>query len=193
MRGLPLRASWRVVSTAGRDTARRWCSNCERGSATLFSRRRSARTSGSPRRRRSASRSSSMTAAAWAPPITGPWRVRSSSKRKDGRRMAQRRKTTIGRNPLDTVQDARPAPEDRQPASPDEVDTDAAGRRWFAAWVTGAEDTLRVTFDVQNAALKADVSIMDAAAVGQRGFLDAWRRAAEQAQQSTLEAFRSSV
>jgi len=108
--------------------------------------------------------------------------------------MAQRRKTTIGRNPLDAVQDNRPAPE-RGPAAAREAadDTGAASRRVFEAWVAGTEETLRATFDAQNAALAAGLSIMDATADSQRRLVEEWRRAAEQAQQAALEAFRSSV
>ena len=108
--------------------------------------------------------------------------------------MAQRRKTTIGRNPLDRLQDDQPATEQRLAASSDDVDTDdAASHGLFEAWVTGTEETLRAAFDAQNAALKADLSLLEAAAVSQRELLDEYRRAAQQAQQSTLQAFRSSV
>jgi hypothetical protein len=108
--------------------------------------------------------------------------------------MAQRRKTTIGRNPLDAVRDNRPASERRSPASPEAADeTGDASRRVFEAWVAGTEATLRATFDAQNAALAAGLAIVDATVESQRGLVEEWRRAAEQAQQAALEAFRATV
>ena len=84
--------------------------------------------------------------------------------------MAQRRKTTIGRNPLDALQDV---PERRQGAARDAADdTGDVSRRVFEAWVAGTEETLRATFDAQNAALAAGLSIMDATAASQRGLIE---------------------
>ena len=68
-----------------------------------------------------------------------------------------------------------------------------AGRRALSAWVNGTEATLLGTFDVQNAALDASLSVLEAADNSSREALQQWAEAARQAQQAALEAWRTSM
>jgi hypothetical protein len=59
-------------------------------------------------------------------------------------------------------------------------DSSEVGRKLFNAWVTGAEATLKATFELQNASLAAG-----------RSLLQQWDCVAQQAQEATLDAFHA--
>ena len=68
-----------------------------------------------------------------------------------------RRKTTIDRNPLETV-----SGEATRPRAARAVDDETSGRRLAAAWARGTDSVLEAMFEAQNAALAAGLSVFDA-------------------------------
>ena len=68
-----------------------------------------------------------------------------------------------------------------------------ASRRVFDAWVSGVETTLRATFEAENAALQAGISVLEATAAADRTALEQWGAVAREAQDAALEAFRSNL
>ena len=107
-----------------------------------------------------------------------------------------RRKSTIGKNPLDAVVPPVPAAEAAQPAdrapatAPPAAGRPAVGRQVFEAWASGTERALRASFEAQNAALTAGLSVVDATTDISRAALDEWAELGRQAQQAVLDAFR---
>jgi hypothetical protein len=69
----------------------------------------------------------------------------------------------------------------------------AASRQIFAAWASGVEASLRATFEAENAALQAGLSVLEATAAADRDALQQWTAVARQAQDAALEAFRSQL
>ena len=69
-----------------------------------------------------------------------------------------RRKTTIDRNPLETV-----SGEATRPRAARAVDDETSGRRLAAAWARGTDSVLEAMFEAQNAAFAAGLSVIDAA------------------------------
>lgn len=72
-------------------------------------------------------------------------------------------------------------------------ETTDISRKVFDAWVAGAEATLRATFDEQNAALSAGLSVVDATTGSNQGAMRQWAETARQAQQAALDAFQANV
>ncbi len=68
-----------------------------------------------------------------------------------------------------------------------------AGRTLFEAWASGAEASLRAAFELQNTALSAGLSLVEANNASGRDMARHWSAAARQVQQTTLEAWRASV
>jgi hypothetical protein len=92
------------------------------------------------------------------------------------------RKSTIGKNPLDA------APEPSPPTQPED-----SGRRVFEAWVAATEATLESTFAAQNAALAAQLSVLETSAASNRVAIQRWAEAAREAQRAALEVFHANV
>jgi hypothetical protein len=69
----------------------------------------------------------------------------------------------------------------------------AASRKVFDAWAAGVETTLKATFEAENAALEAGLSVLDAAAAVDRTAFQEWATAARKAQEAALEAFRANT
>ena len=87
-----------------------------------------------------------------------------------------RRKTTIDRNPLETLPgEARP------PRAARAVDVEPGGRQVVAAWTRGTDSVLGAMFEVQNAVISAGLSVFDATVDINRAALadsaDLWRQA----------------
>ena len=72
-------------------------------------------------------------------------------------------------------------------------DSTEVSRKFFDAWVPGAEATLNATFELQNASLAAGLALLEAASTSQKAVLHQWTTAAKEAQQAALEAFRAQV
>ena len=72
-------------------------------------------------------------------------------------------------------------------------DSTEVSRKFFDAWVPGAEATLNATFELQNASLAAGLALLEAASTSQKAVLQQWTTAAKEAQQAALEAFRAQV
>ena len=110
-----------------------------------------------------------------------------------------RRKSTIGKNPLDAVAPPMPAAEPAQPAAPTPAGAPpaagppAVGRQVFEAWASGTESVLRATFEAQNAALSAGLSVVASTTDVSRAALDEWAELGRQAQQAVLDAFRATL
>ena len=68
-----------------------------------------------------------------------------------------------------------------------------AGRKLFDAWASGAEASLQAAFALQNTALSAGLSLVEANNASGCAAAQRWSDAARQAQQATLEAWRASV
>ena len=103
--------------------------------------------------------------------------------------VAPRRRTTIGKNPLDALAPPAPAAEAR-PAQTRAAAPPGGGRQVFEAWASGTESVLRATFEAQNAALTAGLSVVEATSDISRAALDEWTELGRQAQQAVLDAFR---
>jgi hypothetical protein len=107
-----------------------------------------------------------------------------------------RRKSTIGKNPLDAVAPPMPAAEPAQPAAPTPAGAPpaagppAVGRQVFEAWASGTQRALRASFEAQHAALAAGLSVVEATSDISRAALDEWTELGRQAQQAVLDAFR---
>jgi hypothetical protein len=67
------------------------------------------------------------------------------------------------------------------------------GRVVFRAWATGTEGTLQAMFDVQNAVVQAELSVLDAVADGYRAAGRQWADAALQVQQAVLDSVEAAV
>lgn len=109
--------------------------------------------------------------------------------------MAKRR-TTIGKNPLDSVPPATDRDEPTSPAGPtsrSDVAVDPSGRHVFDAWRAGTEAMLRATVDAQNAALAASLSVVDATTMTNKAAMEQWAGIGRRAQQAALEAFQAAV
>ena len=72
-------------------------------------------------------------------------------------------------------------------------DATKVSRRLFDAWVTGAEATLKATFELQNASLSAGAGFVEASSKSQLTTLKQWETAAREAQQAALQAFGAQV
>jgi hypothetical protein len=68
-----------------------------------------------------------------------------------------------------------------------------ASRKLFAAYTTGVTAGIEATFEVQNAALLAGVSLLETAATSNRDLAKHITDTAHQAQQATLEAWQAGV
>jgi hypothetical protein len=68
-----------------------------------------------------------------------------------------------------------------------------AGRKLFEVWANGVDATLKATFDVENAALEAGISVLEATGSADQALLRQWAEAARQAQAAALEAFRANL
>jgi hypothetical protein len=61
----------------------------------------------------------------------------------------------------------------------------------FDSWVTGAEATLKASFELQNASLAAGLAVLDAASASQRSVYQEWDGSARRAQTAALDAFHA--
>ena len=68
-----------------------------------------------------------------------------------------------------------------------------ASRKIFEAWASGVEATLKATFDAENAALAAGMSMLEATSAADRAAMQQWADAARQAQDAAMEAFRTNL
>ena len=68
-----------------------------------------------------------------------------------------------------------------------------AYRGVFTAWASGTEAALKATFDAQNAALTAGLSLMDVTGTTSRDVTQQWIDVARKAQEAALAAFRENV
>jgi hypothetical protein len=68
-----------------------------------------------------------------------------------------------------------------------------ASRKIFEAWASGVEATLKATFDAENAALAAGLSVLEATSAADRAAMQQWADAARQAQDAAMEAFRTNL
>jgi hypothetical protein len=68
-----------------------------------------------------------------------------------------------------------------------------ASRKIFEAWASGVEATLKATFDAENAALAAGMSVLEATSGADRAAMQQWADAARQAQDAAMEAFRTNM
>jgi hypothetical protein len=73
---------------------------------------------------------------------------------------------------------------------PDSTD---ASRKIFEAWASGVEATLKATFDAENAALAAGMSMLEATNAADHTAMQQWADAARQAQDAAMEAFRTNL
>jgi hypothetical protein len=68
-----------------------------------------------------------------------------------------------------------------------------ASRKIFEAWASGVEATLKATFDAENAALAAGMSVLQATSAADQAAFQQWAEAARPAQDAALEAFRTNL
>jgi hypothetical protein len=68
-----------------------------------------------------------------------------------------------------------------------------ANRKLFKAYAQGIEAALRGGFEVQNAALAAGMSFLDASTNSSRNVAQQWTEVAREAQQATLDAWQAGV
>ena len=68
-----------------------------------------------------------------------------------------------------------------------------ANRKLFKAYAQGIEAALRGGFEVQNAALAAGMSFLDASTNSSRNVAQQWTEAMHEAQQATLDAWQAAV
>ena len=68
-----------------------------------------------------------------------------------------------------------------------------AQREVFNAWRANADTTLTATFALQNAAIKAGLSVIDTTRAGSRTVLEQWVETVGEAQQRTIEVWQSNM
>ena len=71
------------------------------------------------------------------------------------------------------------------------VESTEANRKLFNAYARGVEAALKGGFEVQNAALAAGMSFLDASTNSSRNVVQQWNEAVHQAQQATLDVWQA--
>lgn len=72
-------------------------------------------------------------------------------------------------------------------------ETSRASRQVFDTWTQSSETAVRATFDLQNAAIAAGISLVAASNNSIGTVLNQWASVVRQAQQSTLQAWEANV
>ena len=67
------------------------------------------------------------------------------------------------------------------------------GRKLFDTWASGTETSLQAAFELQNTALAAGLSLLEANNSGSRAMAQQWSDAAHQAQQAALAAWQANI
>jgi hypothetical protein len=102
------------------------------------------------------------------------------------------RKSTIGKNPLDTAS----GPAEADAASGESPRSEArAGspQRVVQAWAAATEAVLESTFAAQNARLVAELSVLETSAAANRRAIERWSDAVREAQRAAMAAFHANI
>jgi len=63
-------------------------------------------------------------------------------------------------------------------------------RQMIDAWATNTEATLKATFELQNAAIAAGRTVLEATGTGNMAYMEQWADVVRRAQQATLDAWQ---
>jgi hypothetical protein len=72
-------------------------------------------------------------------------------------------------------------------------DSTEVSSKVLSSWMTAAESTMNVTFELQNAMISSGMSVMDTAMKSNRAMVEQWVGITQQMQHAAVEACRASV